>query len=93
VAFDRVHPCFSLTTLVLEGALRSSVGSGGIRSCAPVFFSEHLVSKGAFEALLVINIMGLAFFLHGDGGECHGSQNLRTSNGGSSLCGNEELAW
>jgi hypothetical protein len=27
------------------------------------------------------------------GEECHGSRDLRTSNGGSSLCGDEEFAW
>jgi hypothetical protein len=60
----------------------------------PCLFSDHLISEGAcFEALLAVNIMGYAFSFHGAGGECHGSQDLSTSNGGSSLCGDEELAW
>jgi hypothetical protein len=32
-------------------------GSGGIRSCTPMFYSDRLVIEGAFEALLAVNIM------------------------------------
>jgi hypothetical protein len=32
------------------------------------------------------------FSLHGAGGECHGRRDLRSSNGGLFLCGDEELA-
>ena len=46
-----------------------------------------------FEALLAVNIMEHAFSFHGAGGECHVSRDLRTSNGGSNLSGDEELAW
>jgi hypothetical protein len=46
-----------------------------------------------FEVLLVVNIMGHAFSFHSAGGECHGSQDFRTSNGDSCLCGDEQLAW
>ena len=35
------------------------------------------------------------FSFHGEvkGKECHGSRDLRTSNGGSKLCGDDELSW
>jgi hypothetical protein len=37
--------------------------------------------------------MGHAFSSHGADGECHGSRDLEPSNGGSSFCGDEKLAW
>jgi hypothetical protein len=43
-----------------------------------------------FEALLGADIKEHAFSFHGAGRKCHGS-NMRISNGGSSLDGNEEL--
>jgi hypothetical protein len=60
------------------------------KSC--VFLSVWF-QRERFETLLAVNIMGHAFSSHGADGEWHGSRELGTSNGGSSLCGDEELPW
>jgi hypothetical protein len=59
----------------------------------PCFFPDRLVS-GEIGARLCY-LWGMSFSFHGEvrGGEWHGRRDLRTSNGGSSLCGDEELAW
>jgi hypothetical protein len=65
--------------------------SDGIRSCAPMVFSEYLVSEEHCEALLVVTSMGHTFSFHGEaGGECHRNRDLRTNNDCSSLCGDME---
>jgi hypothetical protein len=54
------------------------------------------IQEGAAQSfLLYVAIMEHVFLLHSEvrGGEWHGSRDLRTSNGGSSLCTNEKLAW
>ena len=57
-----------------------------------VFSLTVWFQRERFEALLVVTIMEHAFLFYGAGGECHGRRDLRTSNGGLSLCGDEELA-
>ena len=59
----------------------------------PCFYLTVWFQRERFEALLAVNTMEHAFSFHGAGGECHGSQDLGTSIGDSSLCGDEELAW
>jgi hypothetical protein len=65
----------------------------GFGRAHPYFSLTVWFERGCFEALLAVNIMGHAFSFHGPGGECHGSQNLSTSNGGSSLCDDAKLPW
>jgi hypothetical protein len=55
------------------------------------FFSNHLVSEGALRSCRLL-ISCSTFSFHGASGECHGARDLGTSDGGSSLCGEEELA-
>ena len=58
----------------------------------PCFYLTVWFQRERFEALLAVNIMEHAFSFHGAGRECHGRQDLKSSNGGLSLCGDEELA-
>jgi hypothetical protein len=59
-----------------------------------VFFPTILFWRKWREALLSFAIRGHVL-VHGEvgWGECHGSRVFRASNGGSSLCGGEELSW
>jgi hypothetical protein len=47
------------------------------------------------EAMLIITIIWHVFLsmVKSVSGECHGGRDLWTHNGGSSLCGEVELAW
>jgi hypothetical protein len=62
----------------------------------PMFFIRLFGFRGGHcEALLDITIIWYNFSFYGESvsGECHGSRDLRTGNGGSSLYGKVELAW
>jgi hypothetical protein len=74
-----------------EGNL--SLCSSYIGLGVPNWVANTTTNQECFEALLAVNIMGHAFSFHGVNKEYHGSRDLRTSNGGSSLCGDEELSW
>jgi hypothetical protein len=64
---DWMHVLIYLVEMVFSGRLRRRAPLGTscleiacseeIRSSALVFFSSHLVSEGALEALLAVNIM------------------------------------
>jgi hypothetical protein len=60
-----------------------------------VFSLTIWFQRERFEALL--DKVGFSyahtFSFYGVGGECHENRDLRTSNGGSNLYGDEELAW
>jgi hypothetical protein len=58
-------------------------GLNGIQSCNRVGFRGLLPSCGTISHSLVKSASR----------ECHGNQDQRTGNGGSSLCGKVELAW
>jgi hypothetical protein len=64
------------------------------RSSAPMFSYDRLVSEGAIRSSLVVTIMrhDSRSMVKSASGECHGSRDLRTGNGGSSLFGEVELA-
>jgi hypothetical protein len=49
--------------------------------------------RGSASKLCWLLISWDMFSFHGAGGECHVSRDLRTSNGGLNLSGDEELAW
>jgi hypothetical protein len=62
----------------------------------PMFFIRLFgFIGGRCDALLDITIIWYNFSFYGESvsGECHGSQDLRTGNGGSSLYGKVELPW
>jgi hypothetical protein len=61
----------------------------GFARAHPCFSLTIWFQRECFEALLAVNIMEPAFSFHGAGEECHGSGDLRTSNGDSSHGGNE----
>jgi hypothetical protein len=48
--------------------------------------------KGSASKLCWLLISCGMFSFHGASGECHENRGLRTSNGGLSLCSDEELA-
>ena len=58
----------------------------------PCFFLIVWFQSERFETLLAVNFMEHAFSFHGASRECHGRRDLGASNGGLSLCGDEELA-
>jgi hypothetical protein len=66
---------------------------GGIQSCAPIFFLWPFGFRGSAPKLCWLLISWGMFSFHGAGGECHGSRDLMTSDGGLSLVGDDELAW
>jgi hypothetical protein len=49
--------------------------------------------RGSASKLSLLLISWGTFLFHGAGKECHGSQDLGTNSGGSSLGSDEELAW
>jgi hypothetical protein len=57
-----------------------------------MFFPDHLEGAARLEALLSVAIRGHAL-IHGEvrDGECHGRRELKTSNGGLSLCSEKDL--
>jgi hypothetical protein len=61
-------------------------GLDGIRSCGPMFFSNHWVSEVMLRSSIVCYHYR-TFMFHGDvrGEEYHGNRDMRTSNGDSSL--------
>jgi hypothetical protein len=64
--------------------------------CAHPYFSPTIwFQMEPFETLLAVNLLiSLGMFLfYGTGGECYGSRNLRTSDGGSTPDGDAELTW
>jgi hypothetical protein len=61
----------------------------------PYFLSDRLVSEGALRSSIGCyhHVARSRSMVKSVSGECHGSQDLRTGNGGSSLYGKVELAW
>jgi hypothetical protein len=86
VVFRKAPPAYSLGDSCPDIA-----GFGGIWSCAPVFSLTVWFQSERFEALQAINIMEHVLIPCASG-ECHGGRDLWTSDGGSSLCGEEELS-
>jgi hypothetical protein len=84
----RLHRRTPLNDSCLEIA-----GSGGIRSCAPMFFLWQFGFRGSTSKFRWLLISGGMFSFHGVGGEYHGSRYLWTSDGDLSLVGDVELAW
>jgi hypothetical protein len=54
-------------------------GSGGIRSCAPIFFLWPFGFRGSASKICWLLISWDMFSFHSNGGECHGDRDLRTS--------------
>jgi hypothetical protein len=71
------------------------VGSGGIWSCATMFFLTIWFQRERGEALLSVAMMGhvLRSMVMLEEENDMEAKFLMTSNGGSSLCGDEELTW
>jgi hypothetical protein len=68
------------------------MGFGYALTC---FICDSLVSEGALRSSTgcyhhVVRSRSVVKLV---GGECHGSRDMRTGNGGLSLCGKVEMAW
>jgi hypothetical protein len=69
-------------------------GSDGIRSGAPMFLSDRLVSEGALRSSVggYHHATFSRSMVKSSSRECHGCRVLENCIGGLSLCGKEELA-
>jgi hypothetical protein len=85
--------CHVGSTNELHWAIHACLDRVGFGRAHPCFSLTVWFQREHFEALLAVNIMGHALSFHGAGGEYHGSRDLSTSNGDSSLSGDKELAW
>jgi hypothetical protein len=64
-------------------------------SCASVFFWQFSFKGSVVKLCCLLPSWDTSLMFHGEVrcGECHGSWDLRTSNGGLNLCADEEFAW